>query len=81
MNKQGMERLNLTRSRTTSTTSQRIRRLGLLSLASGGLLLSGCMGLDVSKKNSPQSRYLYHAPAQAYTLDLGAQNFRGNVRL
>jgi len=25
--------------------------------------------------------YLYDAPAQAYTLDLGAQNFRGNVRL
>lgn len=80
MNKQGMERLNLTRSLMTSTT-QRIRTLGLLSLAFGGLLLSGCMGLDVSKKNSPQSRYLYHAPAQAYTLDLGAQNFRGNVRL
>lgn len=81
MNKQGMERLNLMRSRTTSTTFNRVRTLSVLSLAAGGLLLSGCTGLDVSKKNSPQSRYLYDAPAQAYTLDLGAQNFRGNVRL
>ncbi len=81
MNKQGMERLNLTRSRTTSTALHRICTLSLLGLASGGLLLSGCTGMDVSKKNSPQSRYLYDAPAQAYTLDLGAQNFRGNVRL
>ncbi len=81
MNKQGMERLNLTRSRTTSTTFNRIRTLSLLGFASGSLLLAGCSGMDVSKKNSPQSRYLYDAPAQAYTLDLGAQNFRGNVRL
>lgn len=81
MNKQGMERLNLTRSRTTSTAFQRTRTLSLLGAAMGGLLLSGCHSMDVSKKNSPQSRYLYHAPAQAYTLDLGAQNFRGDVRL
>jgi hypothetical protein len=81
MNKQGMERLNLTHSRTTSMGFDHIRTLSFLSLVSGSLLLSGCMGADISKTNSPQSRYLYDAPAQAYTLDLGAQNFRGNVRL
>lgn len=81
MNKQGMECLNLTHSEMTSAVSHRIRTLSILGLATGGLLLSGCSGMDVSKKNSPQSRYLYDAPAQAYSLDLGAQNFRGNVRL
>jgi len=82
MKKQSMERLiNLTRLQTTSEMSHRIRTLSLFVLASSGLLLTGCSGIDVSKKNSPQSRYLYDAPAQAYTLDLGAQNFRGDLRL
>lgn len=81
MNKQGMEHLHLMRSRTTSTAFKRIRTLGLMGIASGGLLLTGCSHLTLTNNTSPQSRYLYDAPAQAYTLDLGAQNFRGDVRL
>lgn len=73
--------MNLMRLRTTSTTFNRIRTLSLLGVASGGLLLTGCSHLTLTDKTSPQSRYLYNAPAQAYSLDLGAQNFRGNVRL
>lgn len=78
MNKQSMERLNLTRSR---MAFQRIRTLSLLGVATGGLFLSGCSHLTLTNNTSPQSRYLYDAPAQAYSLDLGAQNFRGDVRL
>ena len=81
MNKQGMERLHLTRSRTTSTAFNHMRKLSILGLATGGLLLTGCSHLTLTDNTSPQSRNLYHAPAQAYTLDLGAQNFRGDVRL
>lgn len=80
MNKQGMERLNLTRSRTNST-AKRIHTLSILGIATSGLLLTGCSQLTLTNNTSPQSQYLYDAPAQAYTLDLGAQNFRGNVRL
>jgi hypothetical protein len=50
----------------------------LAVVAVGGLLLSGC---SLSKYSSPQTHYLYDAPAQAYSIDLGAQNFRGGVRL
>jgi hypothetical protein len=45
------------------------------------LLLSACSSLTLTNQTSPQSRYLYDAPAQAYTIDLGAQNFRGDVRI
>ncbi len=51
----------------------------LLSLSALALLLSAC----ASQPSKPvaQSNRLYNAPAQAYSLDLGSQAFRGDVRL
>ena len=40
-------------------------------------LITGC----ASHKPSAQSTKIYHAPAQAYSLNLGSQAFRGNVSL
>lgn len=82
MNNNGMERFSLAkRLRTSSPTFTRIRTLSILGMASGSLLLSACSSLTLTSQTSPQSSYLYDAPAQAYTIDLGAQNFRGDVRL
>ncbi|MDE2420671.1 MAG: hypothetical protein KGO49_05760 [Gammaproteobacteria bacterium] len=82
MKNNGMERLDFAkRLQTSSSTFKRIRTIGILGMVSGGLLLSGCHSLTLTSQTSPQSRYLYDAPAQAFTIDLGAQNFRGDVRL
>jgi hypothetical protein len=82
MNNNGMERFSpAKRLRTSSPTFTRIRTFSILGMASGSLLLSACSSLTLTNQTSPQSRYLYDAPAQAYTIDLGAQNFRGDVRL
>ncbi len=82
MKNNGMERLGFAkRLQASSLTFKRIRTISILGMASGGLLLSGCHSLTLTSQTSPQSRYLYDAPAQAYTIDLGAQNFRGDVRL
>lgn len=40
-------------------------------------LMVGC----ASHKPSPQSTQIYHAPAQAYSINLGSQAFRGDVTL
>ena len=75
MNHQGMERLPV------------IKRLAgyrvasVLAITTSGILLSSCTHVGLGYQTSPQSHYLYDAPAQAYTIDLGAQNFRGQVRL
>jgi hypothetical protein len=80
MNKNGMECSSfIKRLSTHSSASTHIRTLSIMGMVSGSLLLSACNSLK--DQSSPQSRYLYDAPAQAYTIDLGAQNFRGDVRL
>jgi hypothetical protein len=82
MNKQGMERLGFAKRLQSSTsTIKRFRTISILGLASGSLLLGACSSFTLTNQTSPQSQYLYDAPAQAYTLDLGAQNFRGDVRI
>lgn len=48
----------------------------LLLIAATGLM-AGC----ASHKPSPQSTQTYHAPAQAYSINLGSQAFRGDVTL
>ncbi len=69
-----MKRLN-----TPVSAFTHIRTFSVMGIASAGLLLSACS--SITDQSSPQSRLLYDAPAQAYTIDLGAQNFRGDVRL
>ena len=82
MNKQGMERLGFAKRLQSSTsTIKRFRTISILGLASGSLLLGACSSFTLTNQTSPQSQYLYDAPAQAYTIDLGAQNFRGDVRI
>ena len=49
----------------------------MLLLAVASSLLTAC----ASHKPSPQSTLTYHAPAQAYSINLGSQAFRGNVTL
>lgn len=79
MNKNGMECFRLIKRLRTSSVFTHLRTVSIIGTAFGSLLLSACSNL--TDQSSPQSRYLYDAPAQAYTIDLGAQNFRGDVRL
>jgi hypothetical protein len=82
MNKQGMERFDFAkRQQTSSPMFKRFSTFGILGLAVGSLLLSACSSLTLTNQTSPQSQYIYDAPAQAYSIDLGAQNFRGDVRI
>jgi hypothetical protein len=82
MNKQGMERLVLAkRLQASSSTFKRFRTISILGMVSGSFILTACSSFTLTNQTSPQSQYLYNAPAQAYTLDLGAQNFRGEVRI
>ncbi len=75
MNHQGMERLPVINHLKGS------RVASVMAIAVSGVLVSSCSHMGLGSQTSPQSRYLYDAPAQAYTIDLGAQNFRGQVRL
>lgn len=52
-----------------------MRPVLLLALATS--VIAGC----ASHKPSPQSTQIYHAPAQAYSINLGSQAFRGEVNL
>jgi len=74
---QGMEHESIVKQHTMSSSVRSIHTRNLVVFAVGGMMLSGCLG----KYTSPQSHYIYDAPAQAYSIDLGAQNFRGDVRL
>lgn len=49
----------------------------VLLLVLGVSLITGC----AHHKPSPQSTQTYHAPAQAYSINLGSQAFRGEVTL
>ncbi len=73
----GMEHESIVKQLVPSSRVRFTHTRNLVILATGGILLSGCLG----KYTSPQSTYIYDAPAQAYSIDLGAQNFRGDVRL
>lgn len=80
MSPHGMEQHPLSITRQNPVSHKRVL---LCTLIAGSMvtssLLTGCS--SISKQTSPQSHFLYDAPAQAYTIDLGAQNFRGGVRL
>jgi hypothetical protein len=53
-----------------------IRSLSTALLALGGLLMSGCQGLQGAREGD-----IYHAPAAAYSIDLSINTFRGRVLL
>ncbi len=61
---------------TLRTTPYRMSRLGLV-MGLATLILSAC----ASHGPSPQSNHVYHAPGQAYSVDLGSAIFRGEVKL
>jgi hypothetical protein len=53
-----------------------MKRLHIAALLAVSFSLTACL-----HKPSPQSNLMYYAPAQAYSLDLGSQAFRGEVTL
>lgn len=60
-----------------------MKRLSLPAYIPSACVLLLGLGLTACASHKPvkQSQLLYHAPAQAYTLDLGSQAFRGAVKL
>lgn len=54
----------------------KIRSLSAALIMSGAALLTGCQGMQGAREGD-----FYHAPAEAYSIDLSLNTFRGHVSL